>query len=54
MENTPKVLIYGFSGYTGKLIGESLAKRGIPFYAVGRSEDRLVKSIGCRSRALRQ
>ncbi len=41
MTATPKVLVYGFSGYTGKIIGEALAKRGIPFYAAGRNEQRL-------------
>ena len=41
MAETPKVLVYGASGYTGKLVAESLAKRGIPFYAAGRSAERL-------------
>ncbi len=45
MSNTPRVLIYGFSGYTGKIAGESLARRGIPFYAGGRNKERLQGAI---------
>lgn len=45
MSETPKVLVYGASGYTGKLIAESLAKRGIPFYAVGRNAERLTAEM---------
>lgn len=41
MTNERKVLIYGASGYTGKIIAESLAERGISFYMSGRSEARL-------------
>ena len=41
MTNTPKVLVYGLSGYTGKIVGQCLAKRGIPFYAAGRNQQRL-------------
>jgi len=37
MESTPKVVVYGASGYTGKLICWKLAERGIPFVAAGRS-----------------
>jgi hypothetical protein len=46
MTTTPKVLVYGFSGYTGKIIGQALAKRGIPFYAAGRNQERLEAAIG--------
>ncbi|WP_193164767.1 saccharopine dehydrogenase family protein [Microbulbifer hainanensis] len=35
------IVIWGASGYTGKLISESLHNRGIPFTAAGRSEERL-------------
>ncbi len=41
MADAPKVVVYGASGYTGKLISESLAKRSIPFYAAGRNVKRL-------------
>lgn len=37
----PKVVIYGASGYTGKLIAWHLAERGIPFIAAGRNLERL-------------
>lgn len=36
-----EVVIYGASGYTGKLIMKHLADIGIPFIAAGRSADRL-------------
>ena len=41
MSNERKVLIYGASGYTGKIVAESLAHRGIPFYFAGRTQQRL-------------
>lgn len=41
----PNVLVYGASGYTGKLVIESLAKRSIPFYATGRNQAKLEKAI---------
>lgn len=41
MSTTKKVLIYGASGYTGKLIAEALAGRGIPFLFAGRTRERL-------------
>ena len=40
MNNEIKVLIYGASGYTGKLVAESLAQRDIPFYFAGRNKER--------------
>lgn len=42
---TPKVLIYGASGYTGKLVAERLVRRGIPFYFAGRSKDNLEAAL---------
>ncbi len=45
MSETLKVVLYGAGGYTGKLIAESLAQRGIPFYAAGRSAERLSKAM---------
>ncbi len=41
MTDASQIIVYGASGYTGKLIAESLCKRGIPFTAAGRSEERL-------------
>ena len=40
-----KVLVYGGSGYTGKLVAESLAKRNIPFYFAGRTRARLEAAL---------
>lgn len=39
------VVVYGASGYTGKLVAENLAARGIPFVAAGRNEQRLEEGI---------
>ncbi|KKW90137.1 saccharopine dehydrogenase family protein [Sphingobium chungbukense] len=36
-----KVVLYGASGYTGKMIAGQLAARGIPFIAAGRNAERL-------------
>jgi len=41
MSSERKVLIYGASGYTGKLVAQSLAERSIPFYMAGRTQSRL-------------
>jgi short subunit dehydrogenase-like uncharacterized protein len=45
MSSKPKVLVYGASGYTGKLVSESLAGRGIPFVAAGRNQERLAAAL---------
>lgn len=45
MSNERKVLVYGASGYTGKIIAECLAQRDIPFYMAGRNEARLVEAL---------
>lgn len=45
MSQERKVLVYGASGYTGKIIAECLAQRNIPFYMSGRNEQRLVDAI---------
>lgn len=46
MMNTAKdIVVYGASGYTGKLIAESLHKRGIPFTAAGRNAERLKAAL---------
>jgi short subunit dehydrogenase-like uncharacterized protein len=41
MSKKPKVVVYGASGYTGKLIAEFLAADGVPFVAAGRNAERL-------------
>lgn len=43
--NEPEVVIYGASGYTGKLIAWHLAELGIPFIAAGRSQKRLEEQM---------
>ena len=45
MSQNRETIIYGGSGYTGKLIAESLARRRIPFYFVGRNAEKLDKHI---------
>lgn len=40
-----KVVVYGASGYTGRLVCEYLREYNIPFIAAGRSEDRLSSSL---------
>ena len=45
MSSTAKVLVYGASGYTGKLVAESLADRNIPFVFAGRSRERLEEGL---------
>jgi short subunit dehydrogenase-like uncharacterized protein len=45
MSNEPRVFVYGASGYTGKLVAESLASREIPFVAAGRNRERLETSL---------
>ena len=45
MSKTPKILIYGANGYTGKLIAESLANRDLPFFFAGRTESKLIDAL---------
>ncbi|NNK32180.1 MAG: saccharopine dehydrogenase [Xanthomonadales bacterium] len=45
MSDTPRVLVYGASGYTGKLVAESLARRNIPFVFAGRTRKRLEDAL---------
>lgn len=45
MKDKPPVVVYGASGYTGKLIVERLADAGIPFVAAGRDKKRLNEAI---------
>ncbi len=43
--NQPEVVIYGASGYTGKLIAWHLAEKGIAFIAAGRNQQRLEQQM---------
>lgn len=43
--NSPEVVIYGASGYTGKHVAWKLAERGIPFIAAGRNRPRLENQL---------
>ncbi|MBT8047479.1 MAG: saccharopine dehydrogenase [Xanthomonadales bacterium] len=45
MSSNAKVFVYGASGYTGKLVAESLAARNIPFVCAGRNRERLEQSL---------
>jgi len=45
MSEAPKILIYGASGYTGKLVAECLAQRNLPFYFVGRNQQKLEDAL---------
>ena len=45
MSKAGDVVVYGANGYTGKLIAESLHRRGIPFTAAGRNAERLEKGL---------
>ena len=39
------VIVYGASGYTGKIMGDFLARRGIDYIAAGRSEAKLKEHL---------
>ncbi len=43
--STHEVVVYGASGYTGKLIAWKLAEAGIPFVAAGRNQQRLEEQM---------
>ena len=43
--NTKPVVVYGASGYTGRLVCEYLREHNIPFVAAGRSKDRLAAAM---------
>lgn len=45
MNAAREILVYGASGYTGKLVAEYLATRDIPFYMAGRTAARLEEAI---------
>ncbi|MEO9323581.1 DUF5938 domain-containing protein [Nocardioides sp. C4-1] len=44
-KNQKKVVVYGASGYTGRLVCEYLREYGVPFVAAGRSAERLQESM---------
>lgn len=39
------IVVYGISGYTGKLIAEYLTKRRLPFVAAGRDRGRIQAAL---------
>ena len=41
MSSTKPVIVYGASGYTGRLVCEYLRELGIPFIAAGRDAARI-------------
>ena len=45
MSTNYEVVLYGASGYTGKLTAWKLAEAGIPFIAAGRSQANLEKEM---------
>ena len=45
MASQYQVVLYGASGYTGKLAAWKLAQRGIPFYFAGRTRARLEAAL---------
>lgn len=45
MSHDRKVIVYGGSGYTGKIIAESLARRRLPFFLAGRNRARLERAL---------
>jgi len=45
MSNTKPVVVYGASGYTGRLVAEALRNYGIPFIAAGRNAARIEEAM---------
>ncbi len=45
MSSTKPVIVYGASGYTGRLVCEHLRDYNVPFIAAGRSEDKLTAAM---------
>ncbi len=45
MTSAAQVIVYGASGYTGRLIAQSLAQRGVPFVAAGRNRENLQQAM---------
>lgn len=44
-QTTKPVIVYGASGYTGRLICEYLREYNVPFIAAGRSKDKLTEAL---------
>lgn len=44
--STKPVVVYGASGYTGRLICEYLREFNVPFVAAGRNKDLLQEVVG--------
>ncbi len=45
MSTSKPVVVYGASGYTGRLVCEYLREYGLPFIAAGRSSDRIQSAM---------
>ena len=45
MNTTYPVVIYGASGYTGRLVAEHLRDLGVPFIAAGRNRKRIEDAL---------
>ena len=45
MSTTKKVIVYGASGYTGRLICEYLREFNLPFIAAGRDKSRIAQAL---------
>lgn len=45
MSDKPSIVVYGISGYTGKLIAEYLTRYRLPFVAAGRSRERIEAAL---------
>ena len=54
MSTSKPVVVYGASGYTGRLVCEYLREYDLPFIAAGRSSDRLQSVDGQACRASRR
>ena len=46
MSTSKPVVVYGASGYTGRLVAEYLREYGLPFIAAGRSAARVEEALG--------
>ena len=45
MSTTKPVVIYGVSGYTGRLVAEYLREYNLPFIAAGRNAERIQEAL---------
>jgi short subunit dehydrogenase-like uncharacterized protein len=51
LKNMPDVLLFGATGYTGKITAAALAARGIDFVVAGRNPDKLARLAGATGAA---